>query len=88
MKLPVIGFGATVSVAAFDCAVSVTPHVFVKTARYWLPLCATVGFVRVSVVAVSPFRSFQVAPLFVLTCHLTDGAGLPPPAAVNDAFAP
>ena len=78
----VIALGATVSVAAFDVAVFVPPHVFVKTARYWLPLCETLGFVIVRVVLVAPDRSVQFESPLVLTCHLTDAPGLPAPAAV------
>jgi hypothetical protein len=84
----VIGFAATVNVAAFDVALCAPPQVFVKSARYWLPLCEMPGFAIVSVVPVSPDRFVQFDPLFVLTCHWTDGDGLPPPAAVKVAFAP
>ena len=66
----------------------VPTHVFVKTTRYWLPLCWTPGFAIVRVVPVSPDRFVQFEPPFVLSCHWTDGAGLPAPAAVKVAFAP
>ena len=39
----VTALAATVNVAAFDVAVFVPSHVFVKTARYWLSLCETLG---------------------------------------------
>jgi hypothetical protein len=66
----------------------VPEHVFVKTARYLLPLCETLGFVTVRLGLVLPDRSVQFEPPFVLTCHWTDGAGLPAPAAVKVALAP
>jgi hypothetical protein len=40
------------------------------------------------VVVASPDKFVQFDPPFVLTCHWTDGDGLPPPAAVKVAFAP
>src|SRR4051812_14176298 len=76
---------ATVRVAALLVAL---PALFVKTARYWLPLCETEGLVSGSGELVAPAMSFQVDPLFVLTCHFTVGAGLPLAAALNEALAP
>ena len=49
---------------------------------------ATVGWVGARVVLVAPARLFQFAPLSLLTCHCTVGAGLPLAAATNDAFCP
>src|ERR671935_956594 len=61
-------FFATVSVAA---PLVTDPHEFVKTARYWLPLEATLGRVSVSVELVwAGDMSAKPEPEF--TCHLTD----------------
>jgi hypothetical protein len=84
----VTALAATFSVAAFDVAVFVPPQVFEKRARYWLPLCETPGFVIVREVVVAPDTFVQFEPPFVLTCHWTDGPGLPAPAAVKVAFSP
>jgi hypothetical protein len=88
LGVTVIAFAATVSVAEFDDALWAPPHVFVKSARYWLPLWEMPGFAIVRVVPVSAGRGVQFDPPFVLTCHWTAGAGLPPPAVVKVAFAP
>jgi hypothetical protein len=72
-----------VSVAAL---VFVDPHVFVKTARYWLPLCETDGCVTVSDAFVAPVTLPQVEPESVLSCHWTPV--LPLAAAVKVAFEP
>jgi hypothetical protein len=76
-------FLAIVSVAAFEIA---EPQVLVKTARYLFPLEETGGLMKLRVGLVAPGRSLKLAPPFVLTCHCT--VGLPPAAAVNEAFAP
>src|SRR5262245_31928745 len=68
-----------VSVAAVVVAV---PQLFVKTARYLLPLTAGVT-VTVNEVLVSPGMLLKMEPPSVLTCHCTVGAGLPFAAAVN-----
>jgi hypothetical protein len=75
----------TTSVAALLVAF---PQLFEKTARYWLPLCATEGFVTVSVVLDAPLMPVQIPPLLVLICHWTPGAGEPLAAAENVALAP
>jgi len=77
----------TVSVAALVVAVCVPPQLFVKTARYLLPLIDTVGFVSVRVVLVCA-GDMSTNPEPVSTCHLTVGDGEPLAAAVNVAFAP
>src|SRR5713226_1232814 len=76
--------GLTVRVAALVVAV---PTELVNTARYWLPLIATVVLGIVSVVEVAPARSVKVIP-FVETCHCTVGVGPPDADAVNAAVTP
>lgn len=74
---------ATVS----DAALLLTEaHVFVKTARYWLPLIDTVGFVRLRVALVAPPTFVKPEP--ESTCHCTVGAGEPLAAALKPAFDP
>jgi hypothetical protein len=75
-----------VTVSVFALLVA-DPQPFVKTARYWLPLAETGGFVRVSVPLVSPDRLVKLPPPFVLTCHWTAGE-VPLAAAVKLAFDP
>lgn len=74
----------TVSVFALLVA---DPHPFVKTARYWLPLEETGGFVSDSVPLVAPDRLLKLPPLSELTCHWTAGE-VPLAAAVKEAFEP
>jgi hypothetical protein len=62
------------------------PQLFVKTARYLLPLCETEGLVSVRVVLVAPEMSLQVVPS-VPFCHFTVG-DVPLAAAVKEALAP
>jgi hypothetical protein len=79
-------------VAAVEVAVAGV-HVFVNTARYWLPLIATVGLLITNVPVVAPemlpplLRFEKEPPPLVLTCHCTVGAGVPLVAAVNVALA-
>src|ERR1700735_186393 len=56
----------TVKVAAVVVAM---PDALVKTARYWLPLEATVVPTTLNIVAVAPATLANVAPPFVLNCH-------------------
>ena len=74
----------TVSVAAVVVAV---PAELVNTARYWLPFCDKV-VVKLRVVEVAPETLLNVAPLSVLACHCTVGAGEPVAAAVKVAVWP
>src|SRR5271163_2892995 len=64
------------------------PAALVKTARYSLPLIATVVPVMLNVVDVAPATFVNVPPLLVLTCHCTVGVGEPVAAAVKVAVAP
>ena len=59
-----------------------------KTARYWLPVCATSVGTKDSVGAVAPAILLKDAPPSVLSCHCTVGVGLPLAAAVNVAVWP
>ena len=80
-----VGEGAevvTVSVAAVVVAV---PQLFVKTARYFLPLSAEPA-VKLYVVEVAPLILVKVFPPSVETCHCTVGVGVPLAAAVNVAI--
>ncbi len=52
-----------------------------------MPFCDMLA-VNVSVVEFAPGRSVNVAPLSVLTCHCTVGAGEPVADALNDAGCP
>jgi hypothetical protein len=61
---------------------------FVKTASYEFPFIAAVTAVIVRVVEVAPGIEEKLAPLFVLTCHCTVGAGDPDAVDVNVALAP
>lgn len=61
----IVGVAVTVSVAAFDVAFGVTP--LLNTARYCLPLSATVG-VNEYVVDVAP-ETFDHVPPTASTCH-------------------
>src|SRR5688572_9411109 len=84
VRVTVITGQVTVSVATFVVAV---PHVFVNTARYWLPFWDR-SVVNVSVVVVSPGMSVKLAPASVETCHCTVGVGEPLAAAVKVAELP
>jgi hypothetical protein len=77
----------TVSEAGFVVAVRVPPQVFVKTALYWFPVCATPGLARVSGLD-APETLLHVEPEFVLTCHWIVGVGDPDAVAKNVASAP
>ena len=88
VNVTVTAAGFTVRVAAVVVAVDVPPHELVNTARYLLPLWATVGAVTVRVVLVAPEISLQMVPPFVLTCHWTVGVGFPLAAALKVAFWP
>jgi hypothetical protein len=72
------------SVAALVVAV---PQTFVNTARYWFPVCEA-ATVNVRVVEVAPGMFVKLAPLLVLTCHCTVGAGLPLAPAVKVTLLP
>ena len=76
----------TVSVAALEVAVAEL-HELVNTARYWLPLIATVGLLIVKVVLVAPPMSLKLPPPFVFTCHCTVGAGEPLAVALKETLA-
>src|SRR5687767_5492235 len=75
------GGTSTVSVAAVVVAVL---HVFVKTARYCLPLSAVTA-VKLEEVLVAPPMSLKFSPPSIDTCHCTVGVGEPLAAAVNVA---
>jgi hypothetical protein len=74
-----VGGPFTVSIAAFEVAV---PAVFVKTARYCLPV-STACAVKLYVVDVAPEMLLHDVPPLVFTCHCTLGVGLPLAAAVK-----
>jgi len=86
VTLAVTDAALTVSVAALDVAVCVPPQVLVKTARYCVPLIATVGALMVYVALVAP--PMLTKPLPVFCCHCTVGDGLPLAAAVKLAAVP
>src|SRR5215813_6829240 len=75
-----VGAVFTVSVAAVVVAL---PHVFVNTARYFVPLRLALVGVMLNVVLVAVGILLNVAPPSVLICHCTVGAGLPFAAAVK-----
>ncbi len=75
-----MGKGFTVKVAAVDVTV---PHGFVKVARNRFPLSVEVGE-NVYVLLVAPATLANVAPPSLLTCHCTEGAGVPLAEAVNE----
>jgi hypothetical protein len=83
--LVIAGPPVTVSVAAFELTL---PTELVNTARYWYPFCGNVTPGSVSVVDVAPLTLLNVAPLSVLTCHCTVGAGFPLAEAMKVAVPP
>jgi len=60
----------------------------VNTAWYWLPVCAAVTLLSVSVVEVAPLMLAKLAAPAALTCHCTVGVGVPLAAAVNVTVLP
>src|SRR5712691_4737654 len=82
--LVIDGAAVTVRVAA---VVVDEPELFVKTARYCLPLSADV-VEKLYEVDVALTMLLNVTPLSLETCHCTVGAGKPLAAAVNVAVAP
>ena len=77
------GSGFTVSVAAFELTVLA---LFVHAARYCLLLSAVVA-INDNVALVAPVIFVHVVP-FVLSCHCTEGAGVPLAAELKAAFTP
>jgi hypothetical protein len=84
-ELVIVGPPVTVRVAAFELTL---PAELVNTARYWYPFCRNVTPGSVSVVDVAPLTLLNVAPLSVLTCHCTVGAGFPLAEAMKVAVPP
>ena len=64
------------------------PQLFVKLARYCLPLSLVVSDGMVNVELVAPEILVKLVPLFVLTCHCTVGAGVPLAVAIKVAVPP